>query len=195
MFPDVLMRSLVCQEMAYFSFQILAHWVVGSWTHRHQILAPKTLLRISWSSKPRPPWLMGLQILSQETRAHFFLVSSLPQRKSLWIFLNCCKIPLGAGRADKKKIGIDWRTTFVRINLPARFNDLKVHFLTLSCILLSTGSQILLCNGLAVRGILKYFEGRESLWKPRILEMFLWIAMLVFKKKNWFVEINFHTCS
>lgn len=71
------------------------------------------------------------------------------------------------------KTGIDYRTAFANTNLPARFKALMVHLFTLSYILLSTGSQILLCIGLAVRGITKCFEGRESLWKPIIPDIFL----------------------
>ena len=97
--------------------------------------------------------------------------------------LNCCKIPLGAGRVDSMKTGIDWRTTFVSTNWPAKFKDLIIHFLILSYILLITGSQMPLCKGLLVRWTPKYLEGRTSLWNPRILEIFFWIAILVLKKR------------
>jgi len=60
-------------------------------------------------------------------------------------------------------IGIDYSTTLVSTNLLAKFSDLIVHFLILSCNLLITISQMLLCKGLAVRGTPKYFEGRISL--------------------------------
>jgi len=42
---------------------------------------------------------------------------------------------------------------------------------------------MLLCNGLAVRWTPKYFHGIVYLWKARIIEAFLWIAMLVLKKQ------------
>lgn len=61
------------------------------------------------------------------------------------------------------KIGIAWRTALVRTNLPAKFKDLFVHFLTLSYILVIIGSHILLSQGLAVSGTPKYLEGRDSL--------------------------------
>ena len=138
--PDIRIWSLSCQLFAYFCFQSLAHGVADSFSHLHQSFFPKTLLRVSGSWSPKPPCFLGLQILSHVTKAHFFLVSSLPQRKYLWMFLNCCKTPLGAGRVESIKIGVDCRSAFVSTNLPARFKDLIVHFLTLSCSLLITSS-------------------------------------------------------
>lgn len=183
-FPEILIRSLFCQVLAYFSFQIIAHWAFGSFTHHHHNLSPITLLRISRSSNPSPPYFLGLQIFSQATKAHFFLSSPLPQRKSLCMVLNWCRTPFSAGRADSMKTGIDCRTALVSTNLPAKFNYLIVHFLILSCNLLITDSQMFLCKGLAVRGT----QGRVSLWKPKILEIFLWIEMWVLKKKTLDLE-------
>ena len=147
MLPNILMWSLFFQVLAYFSFQILAHWAFGSFTQRHHNFAPKNFHRTSGSSNPRPPWFLGLQILSQATKAHFFLSSPLPQRKSLWMVLNFCKTPFGTRRVESMKTGIDWSTTFVSTNRPAKFKDLIVHFLVLSCILVITNSQMLLCKG------------------------------------------------
>ena len=183
--PVIRIISESGQSLAYFSFQMLSHWALGSLTHLHQSLAPRALLRISGLSKPRPPWFLGLQTFSQETKAHFFLVSSFPHKKSRWIFWNYCKTPNGAGRVDSMKIGIAWRTALVRTSLPAKLKYLFVHFLTLSWILVINGSHILLFQGLAISGAPKYLEGRDSLWKPEILDTFLWMGLWVLKKKNF----------
>lgn len=138
---------------------MFAHWAFGSLTYRHQSLAPRTLLRISRSSNPRPPWFLGLQTFSQETKAHFFLVSSLPQRKSLWIELNFYKTPFRTGITDSINIGIVWSTTSLGTGLLARFKAMKVYFLTLSFILIISGSHTLLSKGLTISGTPKYLRG------------------------------------
>jgi hypothetical protein len=76
-----------------------------------------------------PPFLFGLQTFSQATRAHFLFFSAPLHRKSLWMVLIFCSIPLGVGKTDIIKVGIACRTDLVRISLPTRLRDLYVSFL------------------------------------------------------------------
>lgn len=171
--PVIRLWSLYFQSFTCFLFQSLAQGVFVSFSHLHQSFAPKNFLRVSRSWSPKPPWVLGLQSFSQATKAHFFFSSPLPQRKSLSMFLMCCKTPFGAGRAENMKMGRVCKTTFVSTSHPAKFKDFLVHFLILSRSLLVTGSQTSLLRGLSVRGIPRYLEGSWSLWKLRIMEISL----------------------
>lgn len=171
--PYILMWSFSYQFLAYFCFQSLAQGIFDSLIHLHQSLAPETLLMVSGSWSPKTPWLLGLQILSQATKTHFFFSSPLTHKKSLYMLLVCCIIPLGAGRVENMNMGMACETTHVSTRHPSKFKDLHVHFLILSSSLFIIGSHTSLLRGLSMRGMPKYLEGSWSLWNPRILVIFL----------------------
>lgn len=83
--PSILIWSSLGHELAYFSFQIVAHWAFCSFSQLHHNLAPRAFLKFSGSSNPRPPWFLGLQIFSQATKVHFLFVSPFPKE----IFFVC----------------------------------------------------------------------------------------------------------
>jgi hypothetical protein len=122
---------------------------------------------------PGPPLLFGLHTLSQATRPISFYFLLPLHRKSLWMALIFCSIPLGAGNTDIIYVGIACRTVLVRISLPARFRALYVQFFTLSCSLLITPSHVAFLQALSVRGIPKYFVGSVLRSNPRMLAKFL----------------------
>jgi hypothetical protein len=66
---------------AYFFLHSRAHRSLGIFSHRHQILALRTLFMIPGSLRPRPPCSLGRQSLSQLTKAIFFPVLSPCQMK------------------------------------------------------------------------------------------------------------------
>jgi hypothetical protein len=87
------------------------------------------------------------------------------------------------GKTEIIKVGIACRTVLVRISLPARLRDLYVQFFTCSCNLFITPSQVDNLYTLSVKGTTKYLVGNVFLSKPRMLVKFLWIVVLVLKKK------------
>jgi len=95
--PIILISFSSCHSLAYLCFQRFAQGDCISFSHPHQILAPRTLFRIPGSWRPKPPWDLGLHTLSHATRAHFFFSSPFPQRKYLLMFLILVTTLVGAG--------------------------------------------------------------------------------------------------
>ena len=86
MIPNILMWSLSCQLFAYFYFQIRAQGEDESFSHLHHSFGPKTLFSTSRSSSPKPPCVLGLQIFSQATNAHFFSLPLCPKKNLFGYF-------------------------------------------------------------------------------------------------------------
>jgi len=138
---------------------------VGCFSHCHQILALRILLRVDRSRNTIPPAYLGLQILSQLIKAHLcpYLVTYCIN--FLCKFFMVVRMNLGATREEKEYMGRDWSTEWRRIRWPERFKERNVQEDSLFPKLVRRSSQEVFFWALSMSKIPRK-EGRLC-WKPR----------------------------
>ena len=78
-----------------------------------------------------------------------------------------------AERIDNRYMGIACKTDLIKTNLLGKFRGLRVQLVSFCFILSKSSSQDVLFNLCRLKGMPRYFEGKEPFEKPRIHIMFL----------------------